>query len=190
MGFSQNNKAAANSGGIKPEGDYEVIITSIEERTNRNNKTSLNIRLTIRNDIEEQKYGNACLFYSLWRVKEPTPEDLAVGGYKFSFVMGIGKAAKLPDGKEYKDLEEYCGELIGKCVIAHVVHEIGTDNVTREKVKYLNETKYPDCKHKFRQTSDDTVAPQKNTGFAAAAVAATQSPIAEQDSDDDDDYPF
>lgn len=183
MAFSQNN-SAANDFSLKPEGNYEVIITGIEERTTKKGKTWLNFKLTIRNDVEGQKYGNACLFYKIWKAVNPTAEDLSVDGYIFSRVMGVGKAAKLPDGKEYKDLKEYCNELIGKCVIAVLKHEVGDDDVVREVVNYLNETKHPDCKHKFKEPAvkSDTVAPPKNESFAAAANTAA--------ADDDDAYPF
>ena len=182
MAFSQNNAAA--QGGLKPEGRYETIITSIDEKANKNGKPYLNIRLTIRNDVEGQKYGNACLFYQIWKKKEPTQEDLSVNGYIYGMVMGLGEAAGLPDGKEYKDLAEYCNDLVGKCVIAQLVHEIGeNDGVEREKVKYLSKTAHPDCKHVFKTpVNNDTVAKPKNEAFASAAPVAT--------SDADDDYPF
>ena len=182
MAFSQNNAAA--QGGLKPEGRYETIITSIDEKATKNGKPYLNIRLTIRNDVEGQKYGNACLFYQIWKKKEPTQEDLSVNGYVYGMVMGLGEAAGLPDGKEYKDLAEYCNDLVGKCVIAQLVHEIGeNDGIEREKVKYLNKTAHPDCKHVFKTpVTNDSVAKPKNEAFASAAPAAT--------SDADDDYPF
>lgn len=105
MAFSQNNSAA--TGGLKPEGKYETIITSIDEKTTKRGSQYLSIRLTIRNDVEGQKYGNACLFDAIYKKKEPTQEDLAVNGYTFGRLMAVGKAAKLTDGKEYKDLAEY-----------------------------------------------------------------------------------
>lgn len=182
MAFSQNNAAA--QGGLKPEGRYETIITSIDEKATKNGKSYLNIRLTIRNDVEGQKYGNACLFYQIWKKKEPTQEDLSVNGYIYGMVMGLGEAAGLPDGKEYKDLAEYCNDLVGKCVIAQLVHEIGeNDGIEREKVKYLSKTAHPDCKHVFKTpVNNDSAAKPKNEAFASAAPAAT--------SDADDDYPF
>ena len=181
MAFSQNNAAA--QGGLKPEGRYETIITSVDEKTYKSGSTSLNFRLTIRNDIPEQKYGNACLFYQIWKAKEPTKEDLAVNGYTFGKIMSVGKAAGLPDGKEYKDLAEYCNELIGKCVVAQLKHKTGDDGIERENVIYLNNTNHPDCKHVFKTAvTNDTVAKPKNEAFASAAPVAT--------SDADDDYPF
>ena len=181
MAFSQNNAAA--QGGLKPEGRYETIITSIDEKANKHGPPYLNITLTIRNDVEGQKYGNACLFYQIWKKKEPTQEDLSVNGYIYGMVMGLGEAAGLPDGKEYKDLAEYCNDLVGKWVMAELKHESGTDGVEREKVIYLNKTNHPDCKHVFKTpVTNDSVAKPKNEAFASAAPAAT--------SDADDDYPF
>lgn len=182
MAFSQNNSAA--TGGLKPEGKYETIITSIDEKTTKRGSQYLSIRLTIRNDIEGQKYGNACLFDAIYKKKEPTQEDLAVNGYTFGRLMAVGKAAKLTDGKEYKDLAEYCDDLIGKCVIAVLKHEIGTDGVEREKVSYLEPTQHPDCKHKFKTAvTADTVSAPKNESFAATTAS-------EAVAEDDSDYPF
>lgn len=182
MAFSQNNSAATSA--LKPEGRYETIITSIDEKATKNGKSYLNIRLTIRNDVEGQKYGNACLFYQIWKRKEPTQEDLSVNGYIYGMVMGLGKAAGLPDGKEYKDLAEYCNDLVGKCVIAQLKHEIGDDGIEREKVAYLNKTNHPDCKHKFKTAvTADTVSAPKNESFAATAAT-------EAVTEDDGDYPF
>ena len=179
MAFSQDNSAATSA--LKPEGRYETIITSIDEKATKNGKSYLNIRLTIRNDVEGQKYGNACLFYQIWKRKEPTQEDLSVNGYIYGMVMGLGKAAGLPDGKEYKDLAEYCNDLVGTCVIAQLKHEIGDDGIEREKVAYLNKTNHPDCKHKFKTA--DTVSAPKNESFAATTTT-------EATMEDDGDYPF
>lgn len=187
MAFSQNNAAA--QGGLKPEGKYEVIITSIDEKPCKSGSTYLNFRLTVRNDVEGQKYGNSCLFYAIWKKKEPTQADLSVNGYTFGRIMAVGKAAGLPDGKKYKDLAEYCNELIGKCVIAQLVHEIGeNDGIEREKVKYLSKTAHPDCKHVFKAAvTSDTVAKPKNEAFAAPA-AASAAVVADDDTDDS--WPF
>lgn len=83
MGF-KNDFSQADSGNIKPEGDYECIITAVEEKTNRNGKTKLGVQMVIRNDIAGQKYGNAMLFYDIWKRKEPTQIDMQVGGYGFA----------------------------------------------------------------------------------------------------------
>ena len=84
----------------------------------------------------------AC-FIRYGRLKSLQREDLAVNGYTFGRLMAVGKAAKLTDGKEYKDLAEYCDDLVGKCVIAVVKHETDDKGTTREKVSYLEPTQHP-----------------------------------------------
>jgi len=174
MGF-KNDFSQADSGNIKPEGDYECIITAVEEKTTKNGKTKLGVQMVIRNDIAGQKYGNAMLFYDIWKRREPTQIDMQVGGYGFSQVMSLGKAAGLPDGKDYASLKEYCEDLLNKCVIAHLEHEDYNGN-TQERVKWLNPTKYPDCKHVFKKkesfSSGQTFAKNtKNESFAQASAA-------------------
>lgn len=159
MGF-KNDFSQADNGNIKPEGDYECIITAVEEKTTKNGKTKLGVQMVIRNDIAGQKYGNAMLFYDIWKRKEPTQIDMQVGGYGFSQVMSLGKAAGLPDGKDYANLKEYCEDLLNKCVIAHLEHEDYNGN-TQERIKWLNPTKHPECKHKFRKAVQQT-----SSGFA------------------------
>jgi hypothetical protein len=150
MGFKNDFSQANNGNNIKPEGDYECIITAIEEKTTKNGKTKLGVQLVIRNDIEGQKYGNAMLFYDIWKKKEPTQMDMQVGGFGFGQLMALGKAAGLPDGKDYASIKEYCEDLLNKCVIAHMEHE-DYNGSTQERVRWLNPTKHPDCKHTFKK---------------------------------------
>ena len=107
MGF-KSNQSEAFQNGLKPEGDYECIITAIEERTTKKGSVGLNFTLVIRNDVQGQKYGNSCLFHTIWKKHEPNENDMQVEGYNFAQLMAMGKAAKLPDGKEYDSLKAYC----------------------------------------------------------------------------------
>lgn len=175
MAFKMNSQEATTGGELKPQGDYECVITGIEERTTKNGATGLNVTLTIRNDIQGQKYGNACLFYTIWKAKEPTTADMSVNGYKFGQVMSIGKAAALPDGKDYPDMNAFIADLQNKCVLAHMEHE-EYNGKTQEKVRWLNPTKHPDCRHIMKAK-----AVVSDTQFAAPAAAAAAP---------DDDYPF
>ena len=177
MAFKMNSQEATTGSDIKPEGDYECIITGIEERTTKNGKTGLNFTLTIRNDVQGQKYGNACLFYTLWKAKEPTEADMSVNGYRFGQIMSIGKAASLPDGKDYPDMNAFIADLQNKCVLAHMEHEEYNGNIN-ERVKWLNPTKHPDCKHVFKAKATQATGAQ----FAAPAASPVVTP--------DDDYPF
>lgn len=178
MAFKTNWQEATTGSEIKPEGDYECIITDIEERTNKNGKTKLGVTLTIRNDVEGQKYGNACLFYDIWKAKEPTEADMSVNGYRFGQIMSLGKAASLPDGKDYPDMNAFIADLQNKCVLAHMEHE-EWEGKKQERVRWLNPTKHPDCKHVFKAKP----AAAGSTQFAAPAASAGSS-------NPDDDYPF
>lgn len=194
MGF-KNDFSQADSGNIKPEGDYECIITAVEERTTKNGKTKLGVQMVIRNDIAGQKYGNAMLFYDIWKRKEPTQIDMQVGGYGFSQVMSLGKAAGLPDGKDYASLKEYCEDLLNKCVIAHLEHEDYNGN-TQERIKWLNPTKHPECKHVFKKkesfSSEQTFAKNtQNESFAQSAAPVGLGDLSEfEDVLSDDGVPF
>lgn len=186
MGFKANHKEATQGSSIKPEGDYECIILKIEEKeTNKSKKKYLNCTLIVRNDVE-QGYKNAYIWHTLWKRREPTPSDMQVNGYSFGQVMAIGQSAGLPDGKEYDSLEEFCKDLINKPVRVTIKHEEYNGNI-QERVNYVNPTKYPDCKHVFRQKPETT-----ETGYATkpqqfANPSATQQQFADIL---DDDLPF
>ena len=77
MGFSTNYEDVNDDFGIIPEGDYEVVIRNIEERTTMSGATGLNISLIIRNDVD-QKFKDRYLFHTLWKRKEPTQADMQV----------------------------------------------------------------------------------------------------------------
>ena len=189
MGFKINHKEATQGDfSIKPEGDYEVIIKGIEEKTTRNNKTGLNMKLLIRNDVPEQKFGNGFLFHTFWKRKEPTDLDNQVEGYSYGQIMNLSKAANLPDGKEYESLSEYCADLIDKCVRVTLKHEEYNGKM-QERISYINETKFPDCKHVYKESQ--TV---KSNGFASKPQEFSNNPVQSSypsvDIDNDDDLPF
>lgn len=155
MGFKNNYEKASNGNGIKPEGDYECIITAIEERTTPKGAKGLNFTLTVRNDVQGQKYGNSNIFYTIWRKKEPNEFDMQVKGYNFGQLMAMGKAVQLPDGKDYDSLEAYCEDLEHKCVRVTLEHK-AYNGKERENVEYLNPTKFPNCNHKFKATANNS----------------------------------
>ena len=111
MGFSTNYENVNDDYGILPEGDYEVIIRNIEERTTKKGSTGLNLSLVVRNDIE-QKFKDSIYFYTLWKKKEPTDADKQVQGYIFNQIMRLAKSAKLPNGKAYESVMDLCKDLM------------------------------------------------------------------------------
>lgn len=189
MGFKTNMAAATQSDSIKPVGDYECLIARAEERTytkNGKDKTCLNIRFLIRNDVE-QNYKNGYIFHTLWKRNEPTENDKQVKGYGFNQVMTLGKAAGLPDGKEYDSLEQFLEELIKKPVRVTIKHG-EWNGEKREEVSWLNPTKFPEVKHTFKQSQSSTA-----TAYAQPQLSYAPAQTANQgfvDMPIDDDLPF
>lgn len=191
MGFRNDFSQATQSNGLKPEGDYEVIIVKAEERQTKNGKLGLNFSMVIRNDVP-QAYKNGFIFHTLWKRREPTAADMQVNGYGFGQVMALGKAAQLPDGKDYPDLTAFLQALIGKPVRVHLVHDT-YNNTERESVSYINPTSFPEVRHvnKKQVSADAYAAPQ--TAYASAAPQNAYAAQAQQAAVDpllDEDLPF
>lgn len=186
MGFKNDFSQATQSDGLKPEGDYEVIVAKIEEHVTPNGKTGLNLSLVIRNDVE-QPYKNGFLFHTLWKRREPTAADMQVNGYGFGQMMALGQAARLPDGKDYADLGEFLGDIAQKPLRVTVRHEL-YQNVKRERVSVLQATQFPEVRHVFRQQAGANTyaapAPQVNYAADRRSGYASAPPLT------DDDIPF
>lgn len=186
MGFT-NDYSQAESYGIKPEGDYEVIITKAEERTTKSGSTGLNLSMVIRNDVE-QKFKNGYIFHTLWKRREPTAADMQVNGYGFSQIMALGKAARLPDGKDYPDLAAFLADVVRKPVRVHLVHE-EYKGEQQERVSWLEPTRYPDVKHIMKKKPDvnpDSYAAKPADTYANQTGAHSEAPALPLD----DDLPF
>lgn len=187
MGFTNDYSQAYEAGGLKPEGDYEVIITKAEEKqTKGSGKTYLSLSLVIRNDVD-QKYKNAYLFHTLWKRKEPTEADRQVNGYGFSQIMSLSKAAGLPNGKNYDSLTDLLTELMKKPVKAHLVHdEYNGDK--RESIAWFAPTDHPEVKHIMKQRPDvnpDGYAYQQQTSYANQPAQAASDGFVPMPLDDD-----
>lgn len=186
MGFRANQSEAIQQSTIKPEGDYECLIIDIDEYTTKNGSTGLHIKMVIRNDVD-QTYKNGYIFHTLWKRKEPTEADNQVKGYSFGQVMALGKAAGLPDGKDYDSLEQFCDELIKKPMRVTLKHE-EYNGKTQERVSWFNSTKFPDVKHIFKQSESSTTAyAQTQQSYATSAQTVNQNFT---ETTIDDDLPF
>lgn len=169
MGFSTNYDDV-NDFELVPEGDYEVVIRNIEERTTKNGATGLNLSLVIRNDVE-QKCKDRYLFCTYWKRREPTQADMQVQGYSFKQIMRLAKSAKLPSGKAYENVQELCKDLMKRPLRVTVEHEMNDYNGRlRENIRYINESNFPECKHVFKEkkaaVTADTVAQKPQEQFA------------------------
>ncbi|MDE5945950.1 MAG: DUF669 domain-containing protein [Oscillospiraceae bacterium] len=186
MGFS-TDYTDVNDFDLIPTGEYEVIIKKIEERTTQNGATGLNLTLIIRNDTE-QKYQNRCIFHTLWKRKEPTQADMQVQGYSFKQIMQLAKAAKLPSGKSYETVNDLCADLIDHVMRVTIGHD-EYNGQKREIVKFMNESRFPECKHVYKEkpaVTADTVAQRPQEQFAdATANISSLDDFIEVLSDDD-----
>lgn len=119
-----------------PAGIYEAAISQVEE-----DGTKIVVKLEIRKDIEQDCAGRTFTHW-MYKLREPKELDLAVGGYSFNQLMRIGKAARLPEGKNYASLGEYLADLVGKAVQVELYYDLykGKDYL---KVKYWNESTAP-----------------------------------------------
>lgn len=185
MAFRTNASKAQESGNtLKPEGDYEVIISTAEVTRTNNGKDKINLVYTIRNDVT-QGYQNGLIFHSIWKKKEPNEDDMSIGGYNFANLMAVANAAKLPDGKEYADLNALLAELVGKPIKVHLYHDDYNDKYY-EKIDIHFSTDHPNVTHKPKaKTSGTAYSVPKSTQFAQPAPATVTAA-----SEADDDYPF
>lgn len=131
-------------GGIQ-DGTYETVITKFEESATQSGTEFVDVRLTVRNDID-QKYKNNIVFHRIWKAK-------ATQKYDMRFFNTIGSAAQLQQGKQYKSIEELFQDFLGKPVRVTVKNETSEYNSkTYENlnVKRWEKTKFPELAHKFK----------------------------------------
>lgn len=121
-----SNKAGSNDFELLPEGKYECIIDTATPKVATTGTQGIEIVLTIRNDVEGQKFGGRKLWYRLW-INENTE------GIVHGFLKSIGT----PEGKEFGSPQELATYAAGRAVSATVKHR-EYQGKTREDVPYLN----------------------------------------------------
>ena len=172
MNFTTNYDDVGTGSELLPEGLYECVVKSASLNATQNGTPYFDVRFVIRNDIS-QKYQNKYIFHSIWKRKTPSEADMQLDGYSFKQIMALAKAAKIPAGKNYANLDEMGKDIEGKPVLVEVYHDTYNGN-TNVRVKYVNESKYPDCKHVFKEApaNNQTYAQRPQQSFASAAVPA------------------
>lgn len=172
MNFTTNYDNVGTGSDLIPEGEYECVVKTAALNRTSQGKPYFDVRLVIRNDVS-QKFANRYIFHSIWKKKEPSDADMQVEGFSFAQIMALAKAAQLPAGKSYAGIDEMGKDLIGKPVRVTIEHSNYNDK-TNERVKYVNETKYPDCKHVFKESApaanNQTYAQRPQQQFASAVV--------------------
>ncbi len=187
-GFSTDYSEVKGGYELIPEGEYEVVIRNIEEKTTEKGSVGLNLSLVVRNDIE-QNCKDRYIFHTLWKRKEPTQADMQVQGYSFNQLMHLAKAVNLPSGKSYETVQQLCADMLKRPLRVTVVHGEWNGKV-RAEVKYTNASNFPDCKHVFRE-KQQTAATATATTTTAPAPTITIGGVGEfEEILSGDDVPF
>ncbi|WP_170240479.1 DUF669 domain-containing protein [Streptococcus hyovaginalis] len=97
------------------DGTYEVTIDKAAQDATKGGADFLNIQFRIRKDFQ-QDFQNNIIFHRIFAKKED-------GKYPAGAIMTLAKAAGIPDGTQYKDLDDYLGQLLGKCLKVTVKNE-------------------------------------------------------------------
>lgn len=170
-GFTLNQNDTFE-GGIK-DGNYEVVVTKMEEATTKNGAEHVDVRLTVRNDLQQQEHKNQIIFHKVWKAK-------ATGKYDMRFFNTMGKAAQLQQGKQYASIEELFKDFLGKPVKVQVKNETSEYNgKTYENlnVKRWDKSDFPEVQHRFKSPSEGEPNPYANASNPAENVP-------------NEDYPF
>lgn len=147
-------------GGQIADGTYEVIITQAMENATPSGAEHVDLRLTIRNDID-QKHKNQIVFEKLWKAKE-------TGKYNMTMFNTIGKAAQLQKGKTYTSLEELLNDFLNKPLRVTVKNETSEyKGKTYEnlRVKRWEQTKFPNIQHQFKSKENMSVGEMQSAGI-------------------------
>lgn len=132
-----------------PEGNYEVIITGAQERATKNGAESLQLKYTVRNDLDAAlpdtngKYHNRVLFMDNWKRK-------STGQYDMDGLQYILEAAKIPEGTQLNSVDDFCKALLNKPVNVYtkIQKEEGYDPRNTIAPWGVHETNYPQVAHK------------------------------------------
>jgi hypothetical protein len=123
MSFLKVNheEAGSNEFEIIAEGDYECVIAEADVTESKSGNAMLKLTITIRNDVKQPHRKQ-----KLW--------DYLVATEKAAFkFQQVAKAIGLPNGKDFKTIEEFRNAILYKPLRAKVVHEDNTYNGETKK---------------------------------------------------------
>lgn len=116
-----HDEAGSNEYEMIAEGEYECIIAEAELKESSKGNPMLKLTLTIRNDVKQPHRKQKMWDYLV---------DTEKAHFKF---QQVAKAAQLPNGKEFKTLEDYRLAILFKAVRINVIHEDNTYNGETKK---------------------------------------------------------
>ena len=149
---------SAASGHVIPAGEYEGIIKTAYEDVTKSNKVFINVPIAIRNDVE-QPFKNAIVWHKLWKRKEPTAADRAIGDYSMGQVANLGKAAGVPNGQHFESLEDWCKAIEKKPVRLKIRHGDEFNGKPSVEVEWVAPPKLVPCGHVWKQPEPSKTPP-------------------------------
>lgn len=113
MSFLKVNHEQAGSGEYEliAEGEYETVISDIEVTESKSGNAMLKLTITLRNDVKQPHRKQ-----KLWDYLVATEKAM----FKFH---QVAKAVGLPNGKDFKSIEEFRNAILYKAVRISVKHE-------------------------------------------------------------------
>ena len=159
---------------LLPPGKYECMIHKAFTNA-RGRALYFQVILIVRNDVAQQ-YQNRRIFHAIWQKKpeNQTADDKKVDGFSYKQLMNLCQSARLPSGKKYDDIDALGADLIGKTVVADIVHDEWNGKIN-DKVKWMYASRFPDCQHMMNEVKP--------------AAGSDGQPDVITD-DDDEDLPF
>lgn len=113
MSFLKVNHEQAGSGEYEliAEGEYETVISDVEVTESKSGNPMLKLTITLRNDVKQPHRKQ-----KLWDYLVATEKAM----FKFH---QVAKAVGLPNGKDFKSIEEFRNAILFKAVRISVKHE-------------------------------------------------------------------
>lgn len=110
------------------DGTYETFIEKAVQDATKNGADFINIHFRIRKDFQ-QEFQNNIIFHRIFAKKED-------GKYPEGVIHNLAKQAGIPEGTQFKSLDDYLNQLLNKCLKITVKNETSEYNG-----KYLQQLK-------------------------------------------------
>lgn len=179
--YSKNKKVSYEP---LPEQEYEAIVTQASEHATPSGAESFQLRLTIRNDLDNvpalaesnAKFHNRVVFAENWKRKDTKQ-------YNIEGLQYILDAVHVPEGTVLNSVEDFIKAITGKPVRVYIKQETSNykgEDTTRNVVSPwgFKETEFPQVNHTFKT--------KNGTPKAADPFASSGTPV----EIDDKDLPF
>lgn len=141
-----------------PKGEYEMIIQSAQERATKNGAESLQLKLVVRNDLDntndnQKKYHNRIIFNDNWKRKATNQYDMK--GFQY-----ILEACQIPEGQDIPDVQAFTDTITGKPVRVYVDKRNneyqGKTTVENQVAPWgYKKTNFPQVNHQWKDNSTD-----------------------------------